>query len=64
MLRAKGKGASLRVSVGNLGKSIILPACDDWTVLEIPTTMKVTGMQDITVELIDGSCEVDWISFR
>ena len=58
------KGAAIRLTVGQEGKGIEVPACQDWLVLEVPTRMKVTGMQDISVELVSGSLEVDWISFR
>ena len=57
-------GASVRVSVGSKGKNVEIPACKDWTLLEVPTSMKATGMQDIALELISGALEVDWISFR
>ena len=58
------KGAAIRVTAGGKGKNIEVPACADWTVLEAKVGMKVTGMQDIAVELISGSVEIDWVSFR
>ncbi|MBQ5340397.1 MAG: hypothetical protein J6W57_00120 [Oscillospiraceae bacterium] len=64
VIRARGDNAALRISAGSVGKNIIIPASADWAVFEVPTSMKVTGMQDICVELVDGACEVDWISFR
>ena len=58
------KGAAIRVTVGNVGKNIEIPACADWTVLEAKAKLKVTGNQDVTVELISGNVEIDWVSFR
>jgi|GEM_PF-320535 len=57
-------GATFRIYVGGKKKDIIFPACADWTVMEVPTSMGAKGMQDITVELLAGSAEVDWISFK
>ena len=65
VLRARSeKGAAIRVTVGDKGKNIEIPACADWTVLEAKAKLKVTGKQDISVELISGSVEIDWVSFR
>ena len=57
-------GATFRIYVGGKKKDIIFPAVADWTVMEVPTSMGAKGMQDITVELLAGSAEVDWISFK
>ena len=65
VLRARSEaGASVRVSAGQVGKNVVIPACADWTVLEIPASMKATGMQNVGVELVSGAVEIDWISFR
>jgi hypothetical protein len=32
--------------------------------MEVRTSLKAKGMQDVTVELLSGAAEVDWISFR
>ncbi|MCR5840596.1 MAG: family 43 glycosylhydrolase [Bacteroidales bacterium] len=58
------KGAAVLLTVGKESKGIEVPASQDWLVLEAPARMKVTGKQDISVELVSGSLEVDWISFR
>ncbi|MBP5336874.1 MAG: family 43 glycosylhydrolase [Bacteroidales bacterium] len=58
------KGGTLSVSVADFTKTVAIPAAADWTIMEFPALMKVTGMQDITVESVDGNVEVDWISFR
>jgi acetyl esterase/lipase len=58
------KGGTIRLTVGADGRNVTLPATDDWMVLEAPVNLKATGMQDITVELVDGNLEIDWISFR
>ena len=58
------KGGTLSVSVADFTKTVAIPAAADWTIMEFPAQMKVTGMQDITVESVDGNVEVDWISFR
>ena len=65
VMRARSEsGAELRISAGTLGKNVVIPACAEWTVLEVPTSMKATGMQDVSAELISGKVEIDWISFR
>ena len=66
VLRARSEaGAVLRISAGQKKPlDIKVPACADWTVLELKAKLKTTGMQDVTVELVSGAVEVDWISFR
>ena len=58
------KGAVVNVTVGGRSKKVTVPACADWTVMEAKAGLKVTGNQDITVELVSGSAEIDWVSFR
>ena len=63
--RMKGPEDSVfRIHVGDKKKDVIFPASEDWNVMSVPTSMKVKGMQDITLELLSGSAEVDWISFK
>ena len=65
VLRARSEGgASLLVTAGTAQKGVDIPATDGWIVLEAPAKLKVSGMQDIQVELVSGAAEVDWISFR
>ena len=65
LLRARSEsGAVVRVSAGEASRSVTLPAASDWTVAELPCALKVAGMQPVGVELVSGSCEIDWISFR
>jgi len=57
-------GATLNVSAGPVSRQVAVPASADWTVVEIPGKWKVTGMQDVSAELVSGTAEVDWVSFR
>ena len=58
-------GAVLKVSTpgGNRDMLITLAPSDGWAVAEARFKAKVKGMQDVTVELVSGAAEVDWISF-
>ena len=65
VMRARSKdGAKLLFTAGPAEAGVDVPGCEDWTILEARAKLKVTGMQDVQVELVSGSCEVDWISFR
>ena len=58
-------GAVLKISTpgGNRDMLITLAPSDGWAVAEARFKAKVKGMQDVTVELVSGAAEVDWISF-
>ncbi|MBR3652569.1 MAG: family 43 glycosylhydrolase [Bacteroidales bacterium] len=60
------RGAVLRFSAtgANRDTDIALAPSDGWAVAEAPFKSRVRGMQDLTVELVSGSAEVDWVSFR
>lgn len=60
------RGAVLRISASgaNRDMDITLAPSDGWAVAEAPFKPKAKGMQDLTVELLSGAAEVDWISFR
>ena len=64
MRMRSGTGATFRIQAGDKKKDVVVPACADWTVKEIRASMKAKGMQDITVELLSGAAEVDWVSFK
>ena len=60
------KGAVLRISTvgGKRDMDVTLgPTNGEWAVAEAPFKPKVTGMKDVTVELVSGAAEVDWVSF-
>ena len=60
------QGATLRISTvdGKRDMDVTLgPTNGEWAVAEAPFKPKVKGMQDVTVELLSGAAEVDWISF-
>ena len=58
--------ATLRISTvgGKRDQDVTLgPTNGEWAVAEAPFKPKVKGVQDVTVELLSGDAEVDWISF-
>ena len=57
-------GATLLVTAGKVSAQVKIPSTAGWTLVEVPAKLKVTGMQDVGVELVSGAAEVDWISFR
>ena len=57
-------GATLLVTAGTVSAQVKIPSAAGWTLVEVPAKLKVTGMQDVGVELVSGAAEVDWISFR
>ena len=57
-------GATLLVTAGTVSAQVKIPSTAGWTLVEVPAKLKVTGMQDVGVELVSGAAEVDWISFR
>ena len=60
------KGAVLRISTvgGKRDMDVAVgPTNGEWAVAEAPFKPKVTGMNDVTVELVSGAAEVDWVSF-
>ena len=66
-IRIKTKdGAVLRIGAESvkLKMDVHLGASEDWSVAEAKFKPRLKGMQDLTVELLSGAAEVDWISFR
>ena len=66
VLRARSEsGAVLRILAGQKKPlEIKVPAAAEWAECTVPAKLKTTGMQDLTVELVSGAAEIDWISFR
>jgi uncharacterized protein YjhX (UPF0386 family) len=62
-----GSGGTIQISnhSGSVLSRVVIPASDEWVLLECDINKYKKGTQNIKVELIDGqNVEIDWISFR
>ena len=58
------KACGVAVSASEKTGWFALPASDGWTTLRLPSTMEVTGTQNLRLSLEEGEgLELDWISF-
>jgi hypothetical protein len=58
------KGGEMALTSGKT-MSVTLPAAEEWTEVCLPMPFKVKRMQNLEVELVEGTdIEIDWITFR
>ena len=58
------EAAELALTAGQT-VNVQVPACADWTEVEVAMPVKIKGMQNLNVSLVSGAgVEVDWVQFN